>query len=635
VIEISDDTIGHGEPGDGLLVLDELKRVLDKVDRIQADHAANSDSANQADADSVPDDAGLLADELPAELPAAASANQENTAITGDSDNVDAGDDSCKPEESIESQCIDGQSTESMDSAAAAPDVTVLETAEEAETPPADTAIIDSDTIDDDAMDHETVRMEAVQQHTLTHTADFSTRTRSSHRRSSHRRGTGRKRLAAVSLLLFAAALLAAVGYWTLGNIDPQSALQTVQNNPDEASAAVGPGSVAGDTALAGNGEAESLAVEPLDENDNFDAFFISLKTVENEAEPAAEADAPDAVEAGNGLTAAAAEPAPGESPELADRSLQAETETNIAIAEIEENEINLWLDQQLDPIATSDARDEVAFAAEPATNIAENVAAIRQRLAAAETALTEIKREMAYHREQLSQQDADSEIPAVNTSAEGNQQQIESIKQLEILDARVNQAESVLSQLQQSLVNSQQPVSQPVPQFKTQAESQAELHAVSQPESVAESPVESEAASRADSQPESQSEAQAEALVELGPMPELTPVRSVASISSEMHAAYQSQLASGESPEQTYAIWSVYLASYYGSPPPARELRFLDKAGVPYEIVKTTVNDADWYRVVVNNATQYQAAKQYAAMLKSRLGLKKLWISKRKYSYE
>ena len=101
------------------------------------------------------------------------------------------------------------------------------------------------------------------------------------------------------------------------------------------------------------------------------------------------------------------------------------------------------------------------------------------------------------------------------------------------------------------------------------------------------------------------------------------------------MNVTYQSKLASGETTDQSYAIWSVYLSSYYGNPPPASELAFLDKAGVPYEIIKTSVNDADWYRVLVNNSTEYEAAKDYAEMLKARLGLKKIWISKKEYPYK
>ena len=112
-------------------------------------------------------------------------------------------------------------------------------------------------------------------------------------------------------------------------------------------------------------------------------------------------------------------------------------------------------------------------------------------------------------------------------------------------------------------------------------------------------------------------------------------PVQSVASIATEMNALYQSKLASAETTDQTYAIWSVYLSSYYGKPPPAGELDFLDQAGVPYQIKKTSVNGADWYRILVNNSTEYKAAKEYAEMLKARLRLKKIWISQKTYSYE
>lgn len=111
--------------------------------------------------------------------------------------------------------------------------------------------------------------------------------------------------------------------------------------------------------------------------------------------------------------------------------------------------------------------------------------------------------------------------------------------------------------------------------------------------------------------------------------------VRSVASISAEMNAARASKLEQGDVTDQTYTIWSVHLLSYFGKPPPAGELVFLDKADVPYKIKKAIINGDVWYRVLVNNSTEYKAAKQYAEMLTARLGLKEIWISKKQYSYE
>lgn len=82
---------------------------------------------------------------------------------------------------------------------------------------------------------------------------------------------------------------------------------------------------------------------------------------------------------------------------------------------------------------------------------------------------------------------------------------------------------------------------------------------------------------------------------------------------------------------EQTYDTWSVYLSSYYGSPPPASELEYLDKADIPYEIKKASVNGADWYRVIVIETTDYKTAKGYAETLKTRLDVKNIWITKNK----
>ena len=115
----------------------------------------------------------------------------------------------------------------------------------------------------------------------------------------------------------------------------------------------------------------------------------------------------------------------------------------------------------------------------------------------------------------------------------------------------------------------------------------------------------------------------------------QLEPVQSVTTIASKMNALHQSKEPASKLNHQTYNIWSVHLFSYYGKPPPAGELEFLDIAGVPYQIEKAIVNDGVWYRVLVNNSAEYRVAKQYAKMLKKRLSIKKIWISKKQYVYE
>ncbi len=75
--------------------------------------------------------------------------------------------------------------------------------------------------------------------------------------------------------------------------------------------------------------------------------------------------------------------------------------------------------------------------------------------------------------------------------------------------------------------------------------------------------------------------------------------------------------------------IWSVHLMSYYNQAPPANELEFLNVAEIPYKVEKVIINGGDWYRVLVNKTSEYRIAKQYAELLKKRLGIKKIWISK------
>ncbi|MCK4709170.1 MAG: hypothetical protein KAU21_11185, partial [Gammaproteobacteria bacterium] len=115
----------------------------------------------------------------------------------------------------------------------------------------------------------------------------------------------------------------------------------------------------------------------------------------------------------------------------------------------------------------------------------------------------------------------------------------------------------------------------------------------------------------------------------------QLGPVQSVSSIASKMNTAYSSKLAAGELTDQTYTIWSVHLLSFYGKPPPVGELDFLDDAGVPYKIKRTIVKGGVWYRVLVNNSSEYSLAKEYAEMLKARLGIKEIWLSKKQYTYD
>ena len=85
--------------------------------------------------------------------------------------------------------------------------------------------------------------------------------------------------------------------------------------------------------------------------------------------------------------------------------------------------------------------------------------------------------------------------------------------------------------------------------------------------------------------------------------------------------------------------LWSVQLSSYYGKPPPASELKYLEKAGISYEIKKAVVNEKVWYRVIVDEFSEYDKAKQFSddiiknvirkKVIKKNVIRKDLWINK------
>jgi len=103
------------------------------------------------------------------------------------------------------------------------------------------------------------------------------------------------------------------------------------------------------------------------------------------------------------------------------------------------------------------------------------------------------------------------------------------------------------------------------------------------------------------------------------------------------------------EPPEQTMPViraqgkdgnlWSVQLSSYYGKPPPASELKYLEKAGISYEIKKAMVNEKVWYRVIVDEFSEYEKAKQFSddiiknvirkKVIKKNVIRKDMWINK------
>jgi len=75
--------------------------------------------------------------------------------------------------------------------------------------------------------------------------------------------------------------------------------------------------------------------------------------------------------------------------------------------------------------------------------------------------------------------------------------------------------------------------------------------------------------------------------------------------------------------------LWSVHLSSYYGKPPSASELEYLKNAGISYEIKKAVVNEEVWYRVIVDEFSEYEKAKEYSDDIKMSVSRNDIWINK------
>ncbi|MCG6939488.1 MAG: hypothetical protein LJE83_15140 [Gammaproteobacteria bacterium] len=353
-------------------------------------------------------------------------------------------------------------------------------------------------------------------------------------------------RMPFVAMSLLAATVTGAAVYWYLsGNPDEQTNhTGPGQSGPAEVTVIEKPASLEKETIAPVQAETKAVvaavAKQMADETNEFDAFFVNLGTIKNKTKALNDRGI-------NSATEADLSPTP-----------QDEAENTIT-----ENRIRQLIYQQ---IKQAQANIATRFATSE-----ENADLISKRLAAAETSIAKIKRDIEKMQLQKSVQSVQVTESTMNSEHQTGQMQDENNKNPGLLNDHVNEAESSIKKLQ---------------------------HAAEDFE-------------------------------------KLVPVRSVASISSEMNAAHALKLSAGDVTDQTYTIWSVHLLSYYGNPPPAGELAFLDRAGVPYEIEKTIVNDGIWYRVLVNNSTDYTAAREYADMLKARLRLKKIWISKKQYTYE
>lgn len=75
--------------------------------------------------------------------------------------------------------------------------------------------------------------------------------------------------------------------------------------------------------------------------------------------------------------------------------------------------------------------------------------------------------------------------------------------------------------------------------------------------------------------------------------------------------------------------LWSVHLSSYYGKPPPASELEYLGKAGISYEIKKAIVHKKVWYRVTVDEFSEYEKAKEYSDSIRKNVSRNDIWINR------
>lgn len=75
--------------------------------------------------------------------------------------------------------------------------------------------------------------------------------------------------------------------------------------------------------------------------------------------------------------------------------------------------------------------------------------------------------------------------------------------------------------------------------------------------------------------------------------------------------------------------LWSVYLSSYYGKPPPASELEYLENAGISYEIKKAIVDEKVWYRVIVDDFSAYAKAMEYSNGIRENVGRDDIWVNR------
>lgn len=600
---ITTDANDTGDAAKCLLVLDKLKRMLDEIintdttsvslsnastSDIQSDLAepedGNSESAaactgsvldnlefesNQADNAPVTND--TASDSL------AETEASDNTALLTDSTTVttaetedtgkDKGDRHITDRENVVAEIVDSaleEHIENMDCTAYVPDATVAKHAEDttSETAPAPVPESGQAGIEPGGIEPDTpYRSVTAYENTSSCMADVPAETSLAGKDE-----PGRKHLVFGVMFILSAVLLSVAIYWGA----PVSNDEQVETGNSAMTQAV--------TELPQQTGNQSPLSDSLDENNTFDAFYISLRTDEDKTSSQI-TDVP-AYSANEGVPGASQEPPATASPARTQpaRETEAHLRLNDSDNTITEHETVQPDDQQVDPVAESNTKNDAS--------IAETISAISERMAGIEQSIADIKGDIEKTLALKAAQQENTATAIVSTDVENNQQQDKGTRNLQALSQRVSDSESQLLTLQQSVAEPREP--EPVPLIDSITKHQ-----------------------------------------------KTDPVRPVESIASEMKAMHQSKRALGETTAQTYAIWSIYLSSYYGSPPPTDELTYLDNAGIPYKIRKTTVNDADWYRVLVYNSTEYKAAKVYAEKLETSLGIKKIWISKKKYSYE
>ena len=364
-----------------------------------------------------------------------------------------------------------------------------------------------------------------------------------------------------------------------------------------------------------------------VDNADNIDGFSATIETSEYETEPLYESEANDSYEnAQHDLYEVPVQYIVDEP--LNNEVIDSRVEIDVlprqqpeAGYEITENRIIELIVQQIQKVQHTN-ENSIAL-------LEESTGLLNERMVEAESSISKLQFALEKHEQLKPVQPASPVTSAANIEHQIKQAQHENEENISLLSDRLIAAESSISKLQSALEKAKQlkPVLPASPVTLT-INTEDQLKQV-QDKNDKNFGLLNERVIEAES-----SISKLQHAVEKHE--QLEPIQSVSSIAAKMKADHSSKQVTGNLKDQTYyTIWSVHLMSFYGKPPPASELGFLDIAGVPYKIKKTIVKGGIWYRVLVNNSSEYSAAREYAEMLKKRLGIKKIWISKSEHAYD